>query len=607
MLAAATCITPDALKSHRGYELLKAQSPNAYDCHVLPCNDAAALQPFGALGGAPLLMHLLLVKCIAGRLNTAYGIEHVQKAHFLVFAHAPCKAEDGEIAAVDPVIDTVQSWLRVDAAEDKEAALPGFTEAYTAVPRATPAWYNTNSSGIYGERYSAVYAALHEKQKVVAAVERLVTSREALPTTSVCAFATVEIEKAEPGWGLRYLTPLEWQTAMLWSCTQWRAELKMTGKTPGNVGPQVVAMSKALLAQRAVLDEARCSKLLAEGLKAPAVPEEPAGGRWEVDTFLHLGVVVGHMTRPGSGSAAIQRVCDVADEHGLPILLEALPFGLLVSFYARFGFYPVHWEHASVKPFSEAQLSKQGVVYMWRPAKAQPAETPVHHPSLREQIKSMVFVPPTDTQSEGRRQFRLDRTKSKLTDYHLSVETERVSYDQLAWSKKTNDGSVILPHSWALEVLRLLSAGTWPASPYTLPPVPELVVAPTPTASALSGASSSRKRPSSSTPGPSRATRPQQPSAEDEDEEEDGPVPLTREYGTQTSPVRPMPISPGRMPAIYNNHGTVNYYVYYIQGNTGLPAAGAVSHVALQSLADSVLGPAAGSSTAAAGGATRRR
>lgn len=558
----------------KGYSFAEVQPPFAYTCDVVAAPEVNAIQPLGALGGAPRFVHALLIRTVAGRLSTSYAVEALQAAHFLVMTTL-----DGP--EPDPVVQTAHAWCRVSSAAtlaDQEAALPGLTAALAVIPDTTPAWNTGNSSGAYGAVYSAYYTSLQERQRLAAAVERAAVP-PGTHTTRIAAYASVQLERSVAGGSLRYLTPAETQTALLWASKQWNADIKQRGKPALPWADSYVC--NRLLEQRQELESERCTRLLqsamASHVASSGASPAPTSFSLEGVTYLHMTAVFAHMARPGAGVKTVQTVCDVADEHSLPVMLEAVPTGLLVTYYEQFGFQAVHWEGPGSRAFGEQCLSKQQWVIMWRAArpKAEGADMPpTLHPTLTEQVAALMV----GSGEYCRKPYAYLRKPSKLEAYHLSVATEKLCYADLAWSKKDMDGTVNMFYTWALEVQRLLRAGEWPGSPFKLPAVEDIPPAPTPTPTASGG----RKRalsPSASSGSTEETVAASRPLRRQASPVHELLAPVARHsVSIQTSPGRfpppPSVLAPG---LVINVQAGASVYITY----AGVPASGSSAFASL--------------------------
>lgn len=490
----------------------------AYTTHVVVAPHPSSVQPFGYLGGAPQLIKTLLADLLMGRLNAQYAVEAVQNAQLLLLTF------DGPQAEEDVLLQSVRGMNTALAADvpTREALYPGFSALLARTPEhAAPAWIpsgSTGSGGKYAKQYSSFFATLQAQQRVATVVEKLsirqvVAERDAAAggrerpplATALSAYVALSFERARGGTArLKYLTRQELEMCNTWVNKRWAADISVTPHiTANSLAPEAQAECTVLLGQLTREEDGRRKARYEATMVAPyedALAQAPA---IELEDWLHVSFVCAHPGRPGAGAAALRKACDLADSHALPMLLEAVCHGFLVSYYAKFGFRAVNWEGANSSKFSEQVLNRQGWVLMWRPAAAAAAPppqgeegaaeeaaegvaeeaeeaAPAEEPDLTALMASIEYAREDVPGDVVKRQmFKYRRTPIKLEAIHVSREVEEHVYSRLAWLLvKGVQTTVVDACTWALEVGRLLKAGRgWAGCFFTLPTPAEVAAA----------------------------------------------------------------------------------------------------------------------------------
>lgn len=457
---------------------------------VLPVN-YNTVQPFVHLGAATPLVEHVMTSLTMGRMCPYYLFNSMQNAHMLVPVYACATSEEAES---DPLHQLLKACGRtLDASVDAlEALVPGYLQTLTTQQVPLPSWLSKNTSGVYGALHNEVFSAAHAQQGKVAAVSSLVCPPQATLPTTLVSVATVQLENPEPGFKLRYMTKDEQQTAYLWCSRKWEEEVQACviaePPMPLREQPHKAALLRHVLAARAATDGpllvSRRHKACGDLVKDPLTTKA-----WDLTgTFLHLTAVVAHPDAPSSGEVALRKVCRVADDMQLPLLLEALPSQLLPTYYARFGFRLCSWDN---KPCVESTFERQGLVYMWRAATQQ--ATGVDKRLLSSaQIARLLDLVWWNAQEQalGRRMFVYNRKPNKLEALHLSVEANARAVTRLVWmlKKDTANNRLSMPFCWASEYVTQMEQHSWTTQPIALPAEPLPPWVPTPnlrTASAL--------------------------------------------------------------------------------------------------------------------------
>lgn len=459
-----------------------------YNTTLFVADDLTSLQPFGALGGASNMMRHAVYRVTAARISTAYTCTSIQGADIICAAYGGAVEDD--------------AFCRIVAA----LACTANTDPVALPDEEKPEWYTNNASGNYGAIHQAAYYKLFMGQQRAEVVD---ADEWAKRTTTVAGILTLQVEKGDHH-VLRFLSAGERTIALQWSCNNATKDLSLPSTSVTLPGTEKTLYS-ALIQQRIQHESARNTQLLSQ--HAPAPPPSPDVDKAEVSlhniVFLHVTAVSGAMDRARSGCAALQTVCDLADQHGLPLLLEALPQGMLVTFYEKFGFLCVHLEDASVemsqrKPFLPRVLDAQGWVVMWRPARKEAVAAPTLIPDLASRIAAIDFYDENDATRRSirhRPRYGSDRNH-KLAGMKLSLKCSKMFRQKLVWMK--GQTYVAYPYTWAKVATALLREKVWATSPYTLPVLPAA-----PPAASSAAASPSRKRKAEAVPTPSSAaTRP---------------------------------------------------------------------------------------------------
>lgn len=498
-----------------------------FETGVVTARNPEAAQPNGQLGGMPALARLLMAQLPMSRLQPAWCFSSLQNAHFIVTA----AVHDGEEGS-GPVADAALQCLEAGCwPASRQEALPGYADAMGRLPLAEPLWRSSNTSGTYGSLYRRCFDELHAAQTAAAAVEHAVLATQEAPPaaipTRLAGYATVQIEEPMPGAKFHYMTPSEARQMMMWTCNAWAAEIgEYRGKAPHSVPAPQRELYKTLLAARAADETVKLAErkqgALANletlfSLPTPNNRAAPAGEPFAAPArFLHLTVVVGHPGAPGAGAAAMRRACELADSLGMPMMLEALPNTALPVYYARYGFRPVVYVGAGANrvPFTEAVLTNQTWVYMWRePSSSSGGEAEgqtateegeeVEAPSpapLSAALAAAVFADDgvdDVAQCMRRPRFRYMRKATRPEWLHLSVAAEALTNDLFVWTKSKGENSVVITHSWAREYTRQVRAGEYTANripvPATDPEPPAPSLTPSPTEGTSSSSSSGRR------------------------------------------------------------------------------------------------------------------
>ena len=422
---------------------------------------------------------------VMGRMCPYYVYQSVQSAHVLV----PVFVAANHSMPEDPVLRLLEVCRNASSGttDAVEAAVPGYARALSTLPHGSPAWLTTNRSGTYGQLYSDVLTGVHGQQMKAAAVTAALCAQTAPVPTSLVGMATVQLEKGEPGARMRYMTTAEQQAALLWCAKQWEADVQeLAAADPpaplrGEGHGERVALLRHVLGARSAADAALLSRRRTEAMQA--VTEPPSLSAWALDVgmCLHLTAVIAHPDAPSAGCAALQKVCAVADELGMPVMLEALPSQMLPTYYARFGFRLAAWDG---KACTEATFAKQGWVYMWRlpggeESRGGGSSGNLVGPEERVRFESVYWnnTEQTLTSKRGRRTLSHGRKPGKLEDIHLSVDAATRVATRLVWlnKKESINGKLSLPFCWAAEYVAQVQSGRWLLPPFALPEAEALV------------------------------------------------------------------------------------------------------------------------------------
>lgn len=352
-----------------------ATSGDAFTTQTIVTNRVSESQPFGALGGMPRICEYLAVRLGMSRVHAEYVLNVAQNAHMITLVQKQSTSN------VDCSPDMVATALRYAGASDTERdavfkAIPD-SDAKLAAQIASnttpPLWIPSTAVGRGGPTHMTLMRALHASQLSAYVVEE--DAFQASKGSSVCGFATVTIEK---------LPEVEIRTLRM---EESFAVVKfMEAHTEDAIATARDEVRHCRPAFRWVLEQRL--KQLEAGRGDAATPQNEAsgggpsttamrirGGDARPDsttvraaksegTALHLTVVVGHAGQKGAGQAALQALCRIADQAGMPVLLEALPNQRLPVYYAeKYGFTAVTLGQTCV---TQATLAKQGFVVMWR-------------------------------------------------------------------------------------------------------------------------------------------------------------------------------------------------------------------------------------------------
>ena len=432
---------------------------------------------------------------VMARLCPYYMIQSVQNAHMVIPVYA--NLEEGIVDPFEAVWQACTLAANASTMATVEEALPGYSDAMSKSTSPAPTWLTTNRSGVYGQLYCDVLAALAAQQARAAAACVALQGQHPLPATALVALCTAQMEKGEPGLRMREMSLQEQQMSLGWCCKAWDAMLKEMTSTepPEGIRDQgaTVALIKYTLAARAAGEGetlAKRKELAHQYVSHASAPCGAGAGSsfshvpplksWAMDgdPFLHLTAVCGHPDAPSSGVAAMNRFCEAADELGVAVLLEALPTQILPLYYAKWGFQMATWEGKSC---TEATLNKQGWVLMWRQARPKAdtasaatdegeAEAPPHKNSLLERLTSVTWA--TGERAGARRLFTPNRKASRLEEFHLSTEAALAVSKRFVWHGKREAFRMCLPYSWATEYLSQCSAGIMEVPPYPPPTEP---------------------------------------------------------------------------------------------------------------------------------------
>lgn len=418
------------------------------------------------------------------RVRIDYVLNAIQNAHILTrISKSDCESN------ADFVEHCLQFAGASDAARDEiTKAIPDFDKALATHVASDwtkdAAWLPTSSVGRYGALHVEVLSKLQATQQSASVVEATLCA--SLPgdelIQNTVGFATVTLEKC-PEVDVRVLRVEEASAALnyivnhvddclatikdeLNSCKphfRWALEQRLDQLVNSKANSLDNAAKEQL--SRSLMGISSDSELLPGRLIRKAKDES---------AVLHLTVVIGHAGHKGAGKAAIEKVCQLADELQLPVILEALPNDSLPTYYTRYGFVGVVLGNTNI---TASSMARQGFLIMWReprPKDVDSAEGPSGagaaasmNKSPAVQVKSAVDL----LQSESKLQrYTTRRRDNKLDNLHLTPITEAYVNKACVFNAK----NVLLSFAtWAKEYARQVKTGQL-ATTFTIPDEEEI-------------------------------------------------------------------------------------------------------------------------------------
>ena len=239
-------------------------------------------------------------------------------------------------------------------------------------------------------------------------------------------------------------------------------------------------------------------KLMGMGKGGEGVPGRCLRKAKDSTPVIHLNVVTGHAAHKGAGRAALTRLCELADELQLPMVLEALPNEKLPVYYTQYGFQAAVLGTTNA---TTASLFRQGFIIMWR----EPRQTEVVLIDEPLGAGAGAGAAASKPDVDGiRRALDMLTGEGKLTPYttrhrdnkldhlHLSPLSEEWVNSQCVFNTK----NVLLSMAtWARELARQVKAGELTTF-FNVPSEDEMVLADTEDSTRIpKGVTTHRKRP----------------------------------------------------------------------------------------------------------------
>ena len=432
-------------------------------------------QPFGAIGGMPLVAEHLCSRILMGRVNVDYAICSIQNSHAVVLGVRGQEEGGAGSAAADApaprarctVVEDAMAYLAMstEAQAAAHGAMPGYDEEYAKQVALTEAvdWVPPRSMGRYGALYQTALQTLANAQKAAAAYEAALARSVQPPDASrVVSFATLMVQSVRlPEW---YALSADEARVV----AQYIADRATTHSADVMADAALtLPAEKHYLRQRADKGRravARMESAAGDLLAAAAVPGGGGGlvlGTVEEATpVLHMGAVVAHPASKGSGSVVIQRVCDAADALRMPVLIEALCGDGLPLYYARqFGFHAVMMANDRGKRgvMDRARLERKGWVQMLRwpkpaAAAAEEGEAAAQPMTAEEKALAAVALLPTITPYSM-------KEYGKLQQLHLTPAALRLFATRIAVLPAGTVASGRCYANWAKEAARQVRHG----------------------------------------------------------------------------------------------------------------------------------------------------